>query len=162
MEEITKTAGVSEEEFNSCFRHKEDLEHTLGDLFDQKYEQLMLSMNPGFTGYEKLVFLNKELFGLIETDVPFELISHIYTSRPAEQQELMDSDRFYYKLIRKIIEDSQKSGEFSTEESAETLAENYASLERGIIYDWCVKNGKTSLTAKGRSIIPGYLRCIVR
>ena len=157
-----EAAGVSEEEFYSCFSKTEALEHTLGDLFDQKYEQLMLSMNPGFTCYEKLVYLNRELFRLIEAEVPFELISHIYTSRSTEQTELMDADRFYYKLIRQIIADGQRTGEFSTEESAETLAENYASLERGIIYDWCVKNGKTSLTAKGQSIIPVYLRCTVR
>ena len=162
VEDIMEAAGVSEEEFYSCFSKKEALEHTLGDLFDQKYEQLMLSMNPGFTCYEKLVYLNRELFRLIEAEVPFELISHIYTSRSTEQTELMDADRFYYKLIRQIIADGQRTGEFSTEESAETLAENYASLERGIIYDWCVKNGKTSLTAKGQSIIPVYLRCTVR
>lgn len=161
VEEISHRAGVSEKEFRSYFQHKDELEHTLGELFDQKYEQLMVSMNPRLTQYEKLVYLNKELFALIEKQVPFELVSHIYMSRSGEQKELLDSNRFYYKLIKQIISEGQKTGEFSSEETADTLAENYESLERGIIYDWCVRNGATSLIAKGQSIIPMYLKHVV-
>ena len=120
-----------------------------------------LKMNPRLTQYEKLVYLNKELFALIEKQVPFELVSHIYMSRSGEQKELLDSNRFYYKLIKQIISEGQEMGEFSSEETADTLAENYESLERGIIYDWCVRNGSTSLIAKGQSIIPMYLKHVV-
>ena len=35
----------------------------MGDLFDQKYVDLMVSMNPRFSQYEKLVYLNQALFG---------------------------------------------------------------------------------------------------
>ena len=55
----------------------------------------------------------------------------------------------------------QEMGEFSSEETADTLAENYESLERGILYDWSVRNGSTSLIAKGQSIIPMYLKHVV-
>lgn len=79
------------------------------------------------------------MFKLIEEKVPFDLICHIYAGKTVEQQELLSSERFYYRLITRIIRDGQESSEFSKEESAEELAENYASLERGIIYDWCVK-----------------------
>ena len=154
---VMERAGVSEEEFYQYFTGKDDLEHTLGDLFDEKYAQLMVSMNPKFSQFQKLVFLNKELFLLIEDQVPFELISHIYVNKPAEQQKLLDKNRFYYKLIGRIIAEGQKEGEFKKEETAEELADTYASLERGIIYDWCVQDGKGSLMEKGQTIIPIFL-----
>ena len=160
VDDISERAGVTRETFNKYFVKKDDLEHTLGDLFDEKYAQLMVNMNPEFSCFDKLVYLNKELFTLIENMVPFELVRHIYAEEKSEQQELLSETRFYYKLITMIIRDGQNAGEFAREESAEEIAEDYASLERGIIYDWCVRGGAVSLTKKGQSIITMYLEHI--
>lgn len=159
--DVIKRAGVSEEAFYQNFSQKDELEHTLGDLFDEKYSQLMVSMNPRFSHYEKLVYLNKELFTMIETQVPFNLVEHIYVGMPEERRELMNKKRFYYQLIPQIIEKGQQAGEFSKEETAESLADTYASLERGLIYDWCVKGGKESLSEKGQKILPIYLQHLI-
>ncbi len=156
VEDVCKKAQVSGEEFHKYFKSKDDLEYTLGELFDEKYAQLMVSMNPRFSCFDKLVYLNKELFLLIETQVPFELINQIYT-RSSKHHEMLNSNRFYYKLIMQIIDEGQNNGEFAKEESAEKLAEKYASLERGLIYDWCVKNGEPSLCEAGQEFIPIYL-----
>jgi hypothetical protein len=48
-------------------------------------------------------------------------------------------------------------GEFRREETPETLAETYATIERGLIYDWCIKGGKGSLSEMGQKILPAYL-----
>ena len=157
LKDIIAEAEVSEEEFYRFFAKKDDLEHTLGDFFDRKYAELMMSMSPRLTVYEKLVYLNKELFTLIEKEVPFELLTHIYVNMPEERQEMLNKERFYYKLIPQLIAEGQENGEFRTDESPETEAETYASLERGLIYDWCVKGGRESLTAKGQKRIPVYL-----
>lgn len=157
VDDIIEKAGISREDFFQYFSKKDDLEHTLADLFDEKYAQLMISMNPRYNTYEKLLYLNGELFSLIQNEVPFELVSHIYVSKPTEQQELLNQNRFYYKLIPQIITEGQKSGEFDAAESADTLADTYASLERGMIYDWCVREGADSLVDKGRKLLPIYL-----
>jgi 5-bromo-4-chloroindolyl phosphate hydrolysis protein len=114
-------------------------------------------MSPRLSNYDKLVYLNRELFAMIEKQVPFELLSHIYVSVPEERQEMLNKERFYYKLIPQLIAEGQEKGEFRREETAEVLAETYASLERGLIYDWCVKGGKESLSEKGEKILPVYL-----
>jgi proline racemase len=157
IEDVLERAAVSEEEFYQFFSKKDDLEHTLGDLFDRKYAELMVSMSPRLSNYDKLVYLNRELFAMIEKQVPFELLSHIYVSVPEERQEMLNKERFYYKLIPQLIAEGQEKGEFRREETAEVLAETYASLERGLIYDWCVKGGKESLSEKGEKILPVYL-----
>jgi AcrR family transcriptional regulator len=159
---VIARAKVSEEEFYQYFSKKDDLEHTLGDLFDRKYADLMVSMSSNLSNYEKLVYLNRELFTLIEEQVPFELITHIYVSVPEERQEMLNKERFYYKLIPQLIAEGQESGEFRKDETAEALADTYASLERGLIYDWCVKGGKESLSEKGQRILPVYLAHITK
>lgn len=162
LADVIRRAGVSEEIFYRNFSQKDDLEHTLGDLFDEKYAQLMVSMNPRFSCYEKLVYLNKEMFTMIETQVPFHLVEHIYVGMPQERQELLNKERFYYHLIPEMIEEGQRTGEFSTEETPDSLADTYASLERGLIYDWCVKGGRESLSEKGQKIMPVFLQHLIQ
>lgn len=157
ISDVIERAQITENEFFECFTKKEDLEHTLGDLFDRKYAELMLTMSTRLSYYEKLIYLNKELFALIENQVPLDLISHIYVSMSEERQEILNHERLYYKLIPRLISEGQDAGEFRKDETAEAMAENYATIERGLIYDWCVKGGKESLSAKGETILPAYL-----
>ena len=157
VEDIVERAAVSEESFYKYFDKKEDLEHTLGELFDAKYSELIISMDSKLSQYDKLIYLNRELFTLIEDEVPFELLKHVYVTEPVEQQEMLDHQRFYYQLIPQIMEEGIKNGEFHTDESAGAMAETYASIERGLIYDWCVKDGKDSLVRKGKKVLAPYL-----
>lgn len=159
--DVIKRAGVTEEIFYKNFSQKDELEHTLGDLFDEKYAQLMVSMNPGMSYYEKLIYLNKELFSMIETQVPFHLVEHIYVGMPEERRELLNKQRFYYHLIPQMIREGQRAGEFRQDENADSLAETYASLERGLIYDWCVKGGKESLMESGQKIFSIFLQHLI-
>lgn len=160
--DVIAEAEVTEVEFYEIFKEKDDLTGTLGDLFDQKYAELTVSMNPRLTHYEKLLFLNKELFSLIENGVPFNLIRHIYVSMEAEQQNLLNRNRFYYRLIPQIIQEGQQMGEFRTDEPPEGLADTYASLERGMIYNWCLANGEGSLLEQSKRLLPVYLKDLLK
>lgn len=161
IQDVVKKAQVSMEDFYDNFSAKEDLEDTLGDLFDQKYAELMVSMDPKLSHYDRLLYLNQELFGLIEEKVPFNLVSHLYVNMGKERQNLLNRDRFYYKLIPQIIEEGQKTGEFITSDTSENLAADYASLERGMIYDWCVQGGNYNLKERSRHLLPLYLKSLV-
>ena len=162
VEDILERAEASRDDFLENFSSKDDLQDTLGDLFDQKYAELMVSMNPRYSQYEKLVYLNQELFRLIEEQVPFDLIKHIYVSGEKEGQNMLDGSRFYYHLIPRLMKEGQKAGEFNQEETADNLADTYASLERGLIYDWCVKGGTYSLREKSGKLLPIYLHSLLK
>lgn len=156
--DIVASSGVSEETFYTYFSKKDDLEYTLGDLFDKKYADLMVQMSPRLNHYETLLYLNQELFHMIETEVPFALVKHLYMDDREEKCHLLNEKRFYYKLIPQIIAEAQEQGEFIKGESAQNLADTYASLERGMIYDWCVKRGTESLCKNGQKLLPVYLK----
>lgn len=157
--DVAARAGVSPEEVHGAFPDKEDLLETLGDLFDQKYAELMLEMSPRLNCYERLLTLNRELFGLIEAQVPFDLLVSLYTGDISRRKKsLFSGERLYYKLILHILEEGQKTGEFKNTDPAQQMADIYASLERGLIYNWCIEGGKTSLTESSRRLLPVCLR----
>lgn len=160
IDDIIVRAGVTSDEFYKYFEKKEDFEHTLSDLFDKRYAQLMINMNPKFTSLDKLIYLNGELFALIQEHVPIELTSHVYVDMPEERQNMLNDKRLYYTVIPQIIKEGQLSGEITDSVSVNEIFETYASIERGLIYDWCIKNGKTDLVENGKRLIIPYLNSL--
>ena len=85
-------------------------------------------------------------------------MKHLYMEDIDTKHNLLNKKRFYYSLIPQIIEEGQDKGEFRRSENARELADNYFSLERSIIYDWCVKDGKDSLVHKGQRLLQIFLK----
>lgn len=163
-EEIASRVGCSVDEVHQEFGEKEELLGTLSDLFDQKYAELMLEMNPHISHYDQLLFLNKELFTMIEKIVPVELLAQLYSTQMTnrDSRRLMDSNRLYYKLLDQICMEGQKSGEFKTDQDYHDMAETYELLERGFLYDWCIKEGGYPLAEYSQKMLPVYLKQFLR
>ena len=60
---------------------------------------------------EQLLFLNSELFGMIEDSVSLELLVRLLSTQLVTRGEkhLWDHKRTYYRLLRRIIADGQSS-----------------------------------------------------
>lgn len=162
VEDIARKAGVSMDRFHAMYEKKEDLVDTLPDLFDAKYEELLLELNPHLSQYEKLLFFNRELFRMIETDVPKKLLALEYSASmtgEGQKNHLANKERLYFQLIQKTMETGQKNGEFNTNFTAGEMADAYVLLERGMLYDWCVRGEEEySLTDYSSRMLPGYLK----
>ena len=65
VDEIIAAAKTSKGSFYHYFNGKDALLSTLAYLFDEKYEELMENMEESMNSYEKLLFLNQELFTII-------------------------------------------------------------------------------------------------
>ncbi|MDD3362197.1 MAG: TetR/AcrR family transcriptional regulator [Hespellia sp.] len=159
MEAICKHINVTPAEMQFVFPKKENLLDTLGELFDQKYSELMVEMNPRLNQYHKLLYLNQELFDMIEKQIPPELLKFSYIQAANnEGQYLLDPQRLYYQLITQIFKEGQQEGEFKTGDSPQAMTGIYAELERGMIYNWCVSGMRLSLKENGRQLLPIYLK----
>ena len=66
VEEIIELSHTSKGSFYHYFDGKDALLSTLSLLFDEKYEELMDTLTPEMSAMDKLLFLNSELFGMIE------------------------------------------------------------------------------------------------
>ncbi|MBQ9757357.1 MAG: TetR/AcrR family transcriptional regulator [Clostridia bacterium] len=159
VEEIIKKSQTSKGSFYHYFEGKDALLGSLSYIFDEEYEKLQDSLPDDMSSYDKLLYLNSELFAVIEDRIDIDLLTRLYSTQLVTRGEkhLLDSKRLYYKLLRKIVSDGQKSGEFTTDMTVNEIVKIYAMCERALIYDWCLCNGEYSLCSYAKKTMPMFL-----
>ena len=107
VEDIITASKTSKGTFYHYFKGKEALLNSLSYLFDQKYEELSAVMDPSLSACDKLMFLNHELFYMIETSVDIHLLAYLYSSQliTKDKKSLSDQKRFYFKWLTEILEE---------------------------------------------------------
>ena len=161
VEEIIELSHNSKGSFYHYFDGKDALLSTLSLLFDEKYEELMeiLDARPQMSAMDRLLFLNSELFGMIENSISMDLLARLLSTQLITNGEkhLLDHNRTYYKLLRKIIAQGQDSGQLNTGSSVSEMVKLYALSERALLYDWCLCQGEYSLRRYSVSVMPAFL-----
>lgn len=159
VEDIIAESGTSKGSFYHYFSGKDALLSSLSSLFDDKYEELMHTLDPERNSYDKLLYLSGELFTFIENSVSVELMSRMYATQltTTGDRHLMDQSRTYYKLLRRIAAEGQERGQIVNSISPAEVSRIYAMCERALIYDWCLRGGEYSLAAYGREMMPFLL-----
>lgn len=159
VEEIISSSYTSKGSFYHYFGGKDALLSTLSDLFDQKYTELEESLDPDMPAMEKLLFLNSELFRMVENTVSVDLLARLLSTQLVTNGEkhLLNHKRIYYRLLRKIIAEGQEKGEISGERNVNDMVKLYALCERAFMYDWCLCGGEYSLQAYAARQMPVFL-----
>lgn len=160
VEEIIEASGTSRGSFYHYFEGKDALLSTVSVLFDEKYEELMETMDPDMNSFEKLMYLNRELFAMIENSVSLDLLARLYSSQLITQgdRHLLDHNRTYYKVLRQIVQQGQERGELRADVTVNEMVRVYALCERALIYDWCLSSGDYSLLQYGKTMMPMFFQ----
>ncbi len=160
VEDIVFESHTSRGSFYHYFKGKDDLLNTLSSVFDSKYEELSASLDSIDGAVNKLLFLNRELFAFIENSISLDLTARLYSSQLVSNgdRSLLDHNRTYYKLLRRIAIEGKENGEFSDDITADGIVRAYAMCERALISDWCLSNGGYSLSAESEQMLPRFLR----
>ncbi|MBP3307442.1 MAG: TetR/AcrR family transcriptional regulator, partial [Anaerotignum sp.] len=159
VEEIVEESGTSKGSFYHYFSGKDALLSSLSDLFDDKYQELIPTLEEDMDSFDKLMYLNQELFLMIDNSVSLDLVARMYSSQlvTAGEKHLMDHNRLYYKLLRQIVSEGQKKGELRDDVTVNEIVKAYALCERALIYDWCISNGDYSLSQYAKIMMPVFL-----
>lgn len=158
VEEIIEESGTSRGSFYHYFEGKDALLSSLSYLFDEKYEQLMDTISPEMDSFSQLMYLNQELFAMIENSISLELLARLYSSQLITKGDhhLLDHNRTYYKVLRQIILQGQQNGELRADVSVREMVRVYALCERALIYDWCLSGGDYSLQQYSKTMLPMF------
>ena len=159
VDEIIALSGTSKGSFYHYFDGKDALLGSLAYLFDEEYELLRTQIPPQMHTVDALCFLNRELFGMIENRVDINLLTRLYSTQLTTKGEkhLLDHNRVYYKLLRKLVLDGQEKGELTKDKSVNDIVRLYAMAERALLYDWCLCDGDYSLQDYAASVMPMFL-----
>ncbi len=162
VEDIVARSATSKGSFYHYFESKDALLGSLAYLFDAKYEELEGSIGEDEDALTVLLRLNRELFDMIERRIDVALLSRLLAAQLMAKGErsLLDRDRLYYKLLRRIVLRGQERGELVSDRSAGDIVKLYAMIERALLYDWCLSNGEYSLREYAGGRMPELLAAV--
>ncbi len=148
VEDIIFESETSKGTFYHYFEGKDALLGTLSTLFDEKYESLTSTMDRERNAIDILHWLNRELFAMVDSSVPMELLAGLLSTQLTTKGEkhLLDRNRFYFRLLREIVMKGQERGEIRNDFSVGEITKAYALMERALMYDWCLCGGEYSLS----------------
>jgi len=159
IEDIIFESGTSKGSFYHYFESKDALLGSLAYLFDEKYEELESEINFETGSIDVLLFLNCKLFEMVENTVDLELMKRLYSTQlvTRTEKQLLDHNRVYYRLLRKIVISGQEKNEITKQMSVNEIVKYYAFCERAMIYDWCLCNGDYSLSDSASKMMPFFM-----
>lgn len=160
VDQIIEASKTSKGSFYHYFNGKDALLSSLSYLFDEKYEELILEIDPDTNSFDKIMYLNKQLFLMIEESVSLELLASLYSSQliTSGEKHLLDQNRIYYRLLNQIISDGQRKNEIKTDMLPQEIVKVYALCERALLYDWCISKGAYSLSEYSSTLMPILLK----
>ena len=159
IEDIVERSETSKGTFYHHFNGKDALLSTLSYLFDDKYESLENEIDLNGDAYQTLLMLNRELFFMIENRISLDLLARMYSTQlvTTGDKHLLDNNRTYFKLLRKVIIHGQQNGQLRSDISTNEILKAYALFERALLYDWCICNGNYSLCNYSQFLLPMFL-----
>ena len=159
VEDILFESETSKGTFYHYFEGKDALLGTLSTLFDEKYQELMETLPEEMDAVQTLIYLNRELFAMIDNSVSLELLSRLLSSQLITRGEkhLLDRNRAYFRLLRTIVKRGQERGELRQDMSVNEITKAYAMWERALMYDWCLCGGEYSLSRYAEKMTPMFL-----
>lgn len=159
VDEIVDLSGTSKGSFYHYFDSKDALLSSLSYLFDEKYDSLQHCIDYEKNVFETLIYLNQELFDMIENRIEPSLLSLLYSTQLASKgdKSLLDQSRLYYRLLRKLVILGQERGELTDTMSVNDIVRLYAMCERAILCEWCLADWNFSLKFYAKQMMPMML-----
>ena len=156
IDDIIAASGTSKGSFYHYYSSKDELLSSLSELFDAKYEEVMLTLDPQMNSFDKLIYLSYTVHDMIGKEIPIGLLSSLYSSQVITKgdKHLQNQDRYYYQVITQIIAEGQERGQITKDMTVREIQRLYTLSERAIIYDYCISNGNYSLGEYTKEIMP--------
>ena len=160
VEDIIFESETSKGSFYHYFEGKDALLGSLSMIFDEKYEELRQEMDPDMHAVDKLIYMNHELFTMIDNTVSVELLARLFSTQLTTKGEkhLLSRDRTYFKLLHQVVRQGLERHELRGDLTANEIIKDYAMFERGLMYDWCLSDGDYALARHADRLMPMFLR----
>ncbi|MEG0091144.1 MAG: helix-turn-helix domain-containing protein, partial [Oscillospiraceae bacterium] len=101
IDDIISESGTSKGSFYHYYSSKDELLSSLSEVFDEKYEEVMQTLDPEMNSYDKLLYLCYSVHDMIEKEIPIGLLSSLYSSQVTTKgdKHLQDQNRYYFQII---------------------------------------------------------------
>lgn len=147
MEDILKEAKCSKGRFYYYFHAKGELLDLLYELFDEKYEEFFRKLPADQPALEKLLDINRFMFGFMAEEIGAELLTNLYISQLTGTTGITfwGEGRAFCRILTAIVSEGQERGEIRSDVSCDELVTDIIAEERSQLISWCLEKGRYSL-----------------
>ena len=144
-------------------RHaKQDIMDAAWKLFTkQGYDETTISQIIELSGKSRSAF-NHFVLNNLEHSPYMDLFASLYGLQVATTgtRHILNPDRNYYKILRKILFDGIKCGELKSDYSYVELSQMITSAQIGLTYSWCLTQRSFSLLQYGESLLTPFIESL--
>lgn len=164
VDDIIKEANSSKGGFYTHFKSKEELLFNMVPLINEIYDSFLKMDFKSANSIEKISIFIQYVFKTMTDEIGLEFISTIYASQikdlTTESFLIIDSERTYYIVFEKLIEEGKAKNEIKPEVNTKDTIDIFTTCFRGAIYDWCLHKGEFNLAEYGGKIMDIILNSI--
>lgn len=158
VDQICAQAEVCKATFYNHFTSKDQIiiEYFLRN--DHYYEEIFEKLARFKTARKKLAVFSEAVIALFRQQ-GISVLKPVYYSQIApsvRSSPMARKQRSLYTIIEKIVKEGQERGEIRTDRTSKELAQAITIFFRGIVYEWCLHDGKLDIE-KARKSIHGLL-----
>ena len=159
IDEIIEKAGTSKGGFYYYFDSKDQLLSGWIPQIDQVYKEWFENADASKSYKELLQEFNHLVLRKIEMGMPPEMVSVIYSTQLSmmPEKKINDTDRALFRSLHELIKGGQKNGEFKQDHSFREYTRMLITIQRGIIYEWCINDGMYGLEQVGGDILDMFV-----
>lgn len=153
VEQIAKQAGVSVGTYYYYFESKFDLFSEIYKRADEYFLKDVAGKLHAEDYNGKIIeYFNK--YAEYNLSDGLDMVKKLYTS---DNKMFITKGRAMQNVLRSIIEEGQLKGQISKAESSSEIARILFIAARGVIYDWCLHDGKTDLKTEMKKVISNMI-----
>ena len=130
--------------------------------FDINYVNWLEDLDENLSALDKLKKLNQFVMKSIEESPYRPLIATLYglQVKTTSRRHILNPEREYYKIVESFMKEAIEKGEVSQAYNYQELTEWYTIIERGLTYDWCLNQGRYSLSKYGKVAVNSFIETV--
>ncbi len=157
--EIMKTVGVSVGTFYHYFKSKEDI---FLEIFTKADEYFKVTVKKSLQGQgldarAKIIRYFKA-YAKYNLNRGIDNITQLYNTR---NHYFTVKGRYMQELLKQLIKEGQESGELAAHPGPSEMTDFLFIAARGLVYDWCLHQGKYDLEKKMESYMERMIALFV-
>jgi AcrR family transcriptional regulator len=154
IEEICKKAGFSTGNFYVHFKSKDQIFMEIFMDIDEYFMEVIEGLATEKDVVERLrLFMVAAMKHLSDLGSHFLRVIYYTQIAPDKGKSYIDSEkRPLYAIVHSMIEEGQEKGEISKRIESHEIARLLVIFYRGLLYDWCLKNGSFDLLQASEEI----------
>lgn len=145
--QILEKSNTSRSAFYHHFRGKDELLFSVAYMYDDEYDTWLENCDDNMNAVDKLISFNQFVAETLETSRYCDLYPFLYGLQVTTNgtRHILNSDRRYYQILRKILKKGQDTGEIISHPTYTELTNLITSFQIGITYNWCLQKQWYSL-----------------